>query len=138
MQTKIFILIVILLTSMSCKKEEQVIQQEEQQKGYREYSAGVNETTLPQTMLYGDTISFEIKFYVSGSCGKFSRLDDTFQDKTHTIKVYKKYNDSCESSLPAVFTRTVNYSFTPTLKGAYLFKFWQNDNSYLIDTLIVQ
>ena len=137
MQTKIFILIVILLTSMNCKKEEQVTQQKEEQiVEYREIPAYVLETTLPETMNYGDTIHFDIK-YSNDIIGLCSKLQDTYQDTTIMIKVYIKVPFKLAYRDLEDFFATTSYSFTPSLKGTYIFKFWQGENKYLIDTLEV-
>ncbi|WP_161890484.1 hypothetical protein [Pontibacter russatus] len=115
-----------------CSKEEEDVQ------ALRTTApAPIVQVVVPtDTIEAGENTGITIHFLVNNGCGEFGSFDVTKDSQSLLVKVYPQYRG--EVCADAIFTREVIYTFKPESPGNYTLKFWQDDNSYITKTLIVQ
>lgn len=121
----IYSLSIIFILS-SCKNEECV--------EYRQ--SPVTSTNSPTIGEVNKEIPIYVSFGCFNGCGQFHSFEENKQGNTITIKVNAKYEGcTCTQDLPI---RQTTYKFKTSEKGIFYLKFLQDDNNYLINTIIVQ
>lgn len=98
--------------------------------------APVTKVEGPQTGLVNQDINLTVSFSCFNGCGQFGNFDQTSNGNTTTIQVNAKYEGCiCTQDVPI---RQSIYKFKATQAGTYYLKFFQTENTYLIDTIRVQ
>ncbi|WP_347158247.1 hypothetical protein [Pontibacter chitinilyticus] len=92
--------------------------------------------SVPAKATPGQEVPVTVTFMVQNACGKLGRFATETDGNQYTITTYPAYaGKNCGSSLTQ---RSANYTFTPPQKGTYTLRFWQDNNTYLTQTLEVE
>lgn len=103
----------------------------------REYrQSSVRSTNTPATGEVNTDIPINVSFSCINGCGQFDSFEQGRQGNALEIKVIAKYEGcTCTMDVP---TRQTIYTFKTGIKGTYFLKFWQKENTYITDTLVIQ
>lgn len=123
------ILALLLFSAFGCSKEELNIKSDAQ-------PAPVYAVDAPASASVNEQVTVAIKFTVINGCGRFGHLEAEKDGAVYTILVYPRYEGEICSQ--ALVNLTTTYTFTPTQKGTYTLRFWQEDNKYLNKTITVK
>lgn len=92
-------------------------------------------TNTPATGLINNTIPIEVVFGGNNSCCEFGFFEDSQHENIFTIKVIAFYKGCvCLEYAPLIQT---TYYFMASNPGTYYLKFYQRENTYLTDTIII-
>jgi hypothetical protein len=110
---------------LSCNKEEEPLG----------ILSQIIETELPTTGKVGENIEFLISHAVMTSCGFYSNQKTTQNKFEVTVTFYAEYIGlACLHWAPP---RQTIYSFKPTKKGEYTFRFNQGSEGFLVQTITI-
>ncbi|RNI22466.1 hypothetical protein [Rufibacter latericius] len=86
------------------------------------------------------TLTLKVLYRPENGCGRFSRVDSVKTGQRTDIQIFVAYPTEDQEAVCADIAKLVTYSFQyrPATPGIHRFRFWQADNSYLLDSLIVQ
>ena len=90
----------------------------------------------PNSGLVNQDIAVTLTFGISNGCGEFDHLEKNVMGNTTSINVAGKYT-GCTCTLVYKEEQTV-YNFKATSAGTYYLKFFKENNSAIMDTIIVQ
>jgi len=103
---------ILVVVSISCRSK---IPDKNAQIAY------VNDVEAPATGTIRERLQIPVKFTVNNGCGSFNRFVESQNGTTRTIAVEATYTDGiCTQALE---TKTVNYSFQPSIPGTYQLEF---------------
>ncbi len=95
----------------------------------------VTSINAPATGMVNQPIITEVKFRIINGCGQFGRFIQIQEGNTQTIEVQAKYVGCyCTQDVP---TRTINYTFTPTVAGNYQVKFRSSETEFITANISV-
>lgn len=98
--------------------------------------APINSVTVPASGQVNQNIPITISFGCYNGCGQFGSIEETNQGNTKEIKIIAKYEGCiCTQDAPV---RQTTYNFNSTTSGTFILKFLQNNNSFIVDTIIIQ
>lgn len=120
--------LLLLFSSFSCSEEELSIKSDAQ-------PAPIYAVDAPASASVNEPVAVTIGFTVTNGCGRFGHLEAEKEGNMLTILVYPDYEG--EICTQALINLTTTYTFTPTQKGTYTLRFWQEDNKYLHKTITV-
>jgi hypothetical protein len=115
---------------LSCDKPE------ENACGISYANAPVTRVQGPNSASVNQDLSLSVLFSCFNSCGQFGRIEETSNADTTTIKVIAKY-EGCICLQVFTSGQTI-YKFRAARAGTYYLKFWQGENSYITDTVMIR
>ena len=98
--------------------------------------APVTKVEGPNSGLVNQDINLTVYFTCFNSCGQFGNIEQNSWNDTVIINVNAKYK-GC-ACLDVLLSREITYQFKSIKAGIYYLKFWQDEKSYLVDTIIIQ
>ena len=123
----IFIAVLTIFVFTQCDKDEKCIEY---------HQAAITMTNTPTLGEVNKEIPIIISFGCFNGCGQFDSFEESKQGNVLIINVIAKYEGcACTQDAP---TKQATYLFETSEQGVYYLKFKQNDNNYLIDTLIIE
>lgn len=131
-ETKIFILSLLFgLLLIGCNNNDD--NNTDCVKNVTAYVTSVNSPT--NAGMVNETISIEVKFQVTSSCGGFGKFIETENGNTRIIEVEAKYV-GCDC-FTVVQIITANYPFIPKETGNYELKFKSSPTDYITVNLTI-
>ncbi len=98
--------------------------------------APVSNIEGPKSGSVNQEIDITVSFDCMNGCGQFGRFEQSSKDNATEIKVIAKYEGCvCSDNVP---TLQSIYKFKAKKPRIYLLKFFQEDNVYLTDTIVVK
>ena len=132
---KVFLLLGVLGLITSCSLDDDAEQ-------YSFEAVGVDNATLPDTLIYGQRYQFPISYTPPTSCYQFYGFDFQRQDSTRYVTVINRVveNDTCQENTTQV---EQDLDFEVLYRYKYVFKFYQGNDTndepiYLTKTIPVK
>ena len=99
-------------------------------------NSAVEKVVGPNTGLVNQDINLVVSYGLSSGCGQFDHFESIVDENTTTVNVVGKYNGCVCTAIYQV--AEAPYVFRTATAGTYFLKFLKNDNTVLVDTIIVQ
>ena len=80
--------------------------------------------------------TFNISYGINNGCGHFESIEQSTNGDTTLVKVKTKYQGCVCTQMAGILTTP--FTFSATIPGIYYFKFYQTDQSYLLDSIRIQ
>ncbi|TXK45935.1 hypothetical protein FVR03_11555 [Pontibacter qinzhouensis] len=123
-----WIFVLLLFSAFQCSEDEVILP--------ATTPAPVTQFTMPERASLGEPVTIEVFFTVNNGCGRFGEFSESRSGNTFTIAVHPVYvGEACTMDMP---TRKANYTFIPTIKGTYTFRFWQAQDQYVTRTITIE
>jgi len=90
----------------------------------------------PDTGLINQNATFSLSYGINNGCGNFNSFEQSTNGDTTLVKVKTKYQGCVCTQMAGVLTTP--FTFNATITGTYYFKFYQNEQTYLLDSIRIQ
>ncbi|MFT3909049.1 MAG: hypothetical protein QM737_06445 [Ferruginibacter sp.] len=99
-------------------------------------NSAVEKVVGPNTGLINQDINLVVSYGLSSGCGQFDHFESIADGDTTIVNVVGKYNGCVCTAIYQV--AEAPYVFKSSIAGTYFLKFLKNDNTMLVDTIVVQ
>lgn len=90
----------------------------------------------PDTGLINQNATFSLSYGINNGCGDFNNIEQSTNGDTTLVKVKTKYQGCVCTQMAGVLTTP--FAFNATIPGTYYFKFYQTEQTYLLDSIRIQ
>ncbi|WP_181306581.1 hypothetical protein [Rufibacter sp. XAAS-G3-1] len=86
------------------------------------------------------TLTLRVLYRPANGCGRFSRVDSVKSTQQTDIRIFAAYPADDQEAICADIAKLVplTFRFSTTTPGIHRFRFWQADNTYLLDSVEVK
>ncbi|WP_207431174.1 hypothetical protein [Sabulibacter ruber] len=86
------------------------------------------------------TLTLRVLYRPDNGCGRFSRADSTAAPLQTHLRLFAAYPVEDQQAVCTDISKLVTFTFRfkATTVGVHKFRFWQADNTYLVDSVVVQ
>jgi hypothetical protein len=103
---------------------------------YLEFVSYATAVTGPETAAVNEEITFEVTYRPFYGCATFVKFEEGNQENIYFINIIDQTTECNCVTEPTL--RVVNYTFTPTTPGEFIFRFKRVDNTTIIKNVIVE
>lgn len=90
----------------------------------------------PDTGLINQNATFSLSYGINNGCGNFNSFEQSTNGDTTLVKVKTKYQGCVCTQMIGVLATP--YTFNATIPRIYYFKFYQTEQTYLLDSIRIQ
>lgn len=86
------------------------------------------------------TITLKVLYRPANGCGRFSRVDSVKSTLQTDIQIFAAYPADDQEAICSDIAKLVPFTFRfrTTTSGVHRFRFWQADNTFLLDSIVVK
>jgi hypothetical protein len=86
------------------------------------------------------TLTLRVLYRPANGCGRFSRVDSVKSTLQTDIRIFAAYPADEQEAICSDIAKLVPFTFRfrTTTPGVHKFRFWQTDNSFLLDSIVVE